>query len=712
MKNSQAKTGTEHRSRKLLIKGITLIFPLVLLFLIEGALRLFSYGDNLSLFTAVPRPGYEQYLMVNPVVGKKYFQHFESDMPPNDIFLKKKAEGTFRIFVMGSSTVYGFPYGNNLMFSRILDKRLEEAFPSKKLEVINTAITAINSFTLADYAKQIARYRPDAVLVYAGHNEFYGAFGAGSNESMSNSRTITRLHLHLMDLRFYQLLTNISSSTIGKIKGSASDQVHGTLMKRIVADQNISMESESYQLAMSRYRQNMEYLLREFKDRNIPVFLSQVISNIKDQEPFSALSTGKDDEALLTFRLAKLALDQGSNEEARLLYIQAKDLDGVRFRASEEVNRIIHELAGKYDIKEVPMLAYFQEKSPDGIIGNRLLTEHVHPNIEGAFLMADAFFTEILKSGLLGTPEKENFHSSEYHMLNWGYTVLDTLQAFHRITNLKKQWPFVSADVESRDYRTNYRPVSELDSIAFRAFTDPTLSLADLRLELARKYQDLGYHQEAFEEFNALLFTNPYLAVNYRDAASSLIWLGDLPRALSYFKQSLALESSSYAHYRMGEIYLIKGDYSKARKSFEEAFSTSPDEEEKLKILGKIYMAAMYGGQEKEAMAVANQLRKYKGERYLKIPPRSYTYLKYVPHKTRSQLEEVLQLRKEYRADEALAILEKSLDIYDSHVARRYMGEIYLQEGKMKEAREQFERVYDEFRFDPAFMSLYDSLKN
>ena len=712
MKNIQAKTGTEHRSRKLLIRGITLVFPLVLLLLIEGGLRLFSYGNDLSLFTAVPRLGYEQYLMVNPVVGKKYFQHFESDMPPNDIFLKKKAEGTFRIFVMGSSTVYGFPYGNNLMFSRILDKRLEEAFPSKEIEVINTAITAINSFTLADYAKQIARYRPDAVLVYAGHNEFYGAFGAGSNESMSSNRNITRLHLQLMDLRLYQLLRNITSPTIGKIKGSASDPVHGTLMKRIVADQNISLGSESYQLAMKRYRQNMEYLLREFEEGDIPVFLSQVISNVKDQKPFSALSTGKEDEALRTFRRAKLALDQGNHEEAMLLYIQAKDLDGVRFRASEEVNRIVHELAGKYGIKEVPMLAYFQEKSPDGIIGNKLLTEHVHPNIEGAFLMADAFFTAFLSSGLLGTPEKENIHSSEYHILNWGYTVLDTLQAFHRITNLKKQWPFVSADAESRDYRTNYRPVSELDSIAFRAITDPTHSLADLRLELARRYRDLGEHKEAFEEFNALLFTNPYLAVNYRDAASSLIWLGDLPLALDYFRQSLSLESSFYAHYRMGEIYLIKGDYSSARNSFESAFSLSTDEDEKIKILGKIYMAAMYQGQEKDAMALANQLRKYNGERYMKIPPKSYTYLKYVPHKTRSQVEEALQLMKEYRAGEALVILEKSLDIYDSHVARRYMGEIYLQEGRMKEAREQFERVYDEFRFDPAFMSLYDSLKN
>ena len=712
MNKKQSTSDKANRPRKLLIKAITFSFPLLLLLVLEGLLRLFSYGENLRLFISNPREGYEQYMMVNPKVGKKYFQNFQYDSPANDIFLKKKPEGTFRIFAMGSSTVLGFPYGDNLMFSRILHLRLREAFPHQEIEVINTAITAINSFTLADYAKQIARWKPDAVLVYAGHNEFYGAFGAGSNEGMSKSRTLTRIHLQLMDLRFYQLIRNITGSAIGKIKGDASDQVHGTLMKRIVADKSISLESETYRMAMKNYRQNMETVVGKFSKREVPVFLSQLISNVKDIKPLSALSTGKDNEALRAFRQATEAYGQGNYDEARVLYYKAKDLDGVRFRASEEVNRIVHDLVQEYDLFEVPMLGYFQGKSPHGIIGNSLLTEHVHPNIEGYFVMADAFFTEILKSGLLDGYNEKTVHSPEYHRLNWGYTLLDTLQAYHRITNLKKQWPFVPADLESRDYRTSYHPVSEPDSIAFRSMADPASSLADLRLDLARKYQARGIHEKAFGEFNALLYTNPYLAVNYRDAASSLIWLGDLPLALKYFKASLSLDPSSYALYRMGEIYLIKADYSSAMNSFEDAFSLATDAEEKIKILGKLYMAATYGGQEKSARDLAAQLRKYNAERYLKIPPRTYTYLSYIPFQTREQVYGALQLLSEGRTDEALSILEKSLEIYDSHVSRRYIGEICFQQGKRQEARDQFERVYEEFRFDPVFMNLYETMKN
>ncbi len=705
-------TREQSKARGLLIRVLALLFPLLLLLVFEGGLRLFSYGDNLNLFISNPREGYEQYMIVNPMVGKKYFQEFEYDMAANDIFLKKKPAGTFRIFVMGSSTVVGFPYGDNLMFSRILHKRLMEAFPQKDIEVVNTAITAINSFTLADYAKQIAGYEPDAVLVYAGHNEFYGAFGVGSNESMSRSRVLTRIHLQLMDLRFYQLIRNISSSISGKVKGGDTDRVHGTLMKRIVADQGISLGSEPYLLAMKRYRQNMEFLVSTFSKGDIRVFLSQVVSNVKDVKPLSALSTGTENDALRTYNRATQAFQQGNYEEAGRLYDEAKDLDGVRFRASREVNRIIHDLAGKYPITEIPMTLYFRENSPHGIIGNTLLNEHVHPNITGNFIMADAFYNEILKSGLLEGFDEKSVHSSAYHQLNWGYTELDTLRAFHLITNLKKQWPFVPLDAEIRDYRTTYRPFSEADSIAFRTVADQTLSLADLRLELARKYEALGDHEKAFGEFNALLYTNPYLAVNYRDAATSLIWLGDLPLSLTYFKKSLSIEPSFYAHYRMGEIYLIKGDYSSAGKSFESAFSLASDDDEKIKTLGKIYMAAVYGGQEKSARAVANQLQKYDASRYLKIPPRTYTYLKYVPFKTQREVDAALLLMAEKRMEEALDILEKSLEIYDSHVAHRFIGEICLQQGKRQEAKYQFERVYEEFRFDPDFMKLYDSVNH
>jgi hypothetical protein len=174
--NRQNQSKREISSKqKLIFKIIIVIIPIFLLLLFEGVLHVVGNGDNLNLFIPNSTDGYEKYLMVNQQVGKKYFQKLEYTAPANDIFLKNKPEDAFRIFVMGSSTVYGFPYERNLMFSRILNHQLNEAYPDKQIEVINTAITAINSYTLLDYIDQILAHKPDAILIYAGHNEFYGA---------------------------------------------------------------------------------------------------------------------------------------------------------------------------------------------------------------------------------------------------------------------------------------------------------------------------------------------------------------------------------------------------------------------------------------------------------------------------------------------------------------------------------------------------------
>ena len=705
MNNPDPSKREKNRSRELLFKIISMSLPVLILLLLEGVLRLLSYGDNLDLFITNPKDGYEQYLIVNPNVGKKYFQEFEYDSPANDIFLKKKPEGTFRIFVMGSSTVKGFPFGYNLMFSRILHKRLEDTYPDKHIEVVNTAITAINSFTLLDYAGEIIKYDPDAILLYAGHNEFYGAFGVGSNERMSRNRELTRFHLFLMDLRFYQLIRNITNSTIRKIGSGKSEQVHGTLMKRIVANKNIPYDSDDYMVAMKRYKQNMGDLIKKFNDKKVPVFFSEVISNVKDIKPLSYLSTGSGDEAWNAYVKAEDACENADYGLARQFYYEAKDMDGVRFRASEDLNQIILELARKYETYYVPMLDYFQARSPHNIIGNSLVTEHVHPNIDGSFLMADAFYSEILKSGILGEADENQYYPPEYYKINWGYTALDSLIAHHRIANLTNNWPFVPVDAGYADYRSAYHPGSKPDSIAFTAFKDPEQFLDDLRLELAKEYEAKGNHYAAYQEYEAMLRTNPYLAVNYRDAASSLINLGDLPLALKYYKKSLEYEQSFFASYRMGEIYLIKGDYIDAIKSFEEAFKTTSQYDEQIKALGKVYVSSMYGNQEDHALATAQQLQKYNATQYLKVPPKRYTYDQYIPYKTRDHINAARQMISEGKLPEALSTLEGSLKIYDSHMAHRYLGETCMKMGNHRKALYHLNRVYGEFSFDPEFLA-------
>ncbi|MFC2089761.1 hypothetical protein ACFLT1_03215 [Bacteroidota bacterium] len=712
IKKSNTSSHEISKSQRLAFSIISYTFPLLLLLLLEGILRMVSYGDRLNLFIDHPEKGYEEYLIVNPAVGKKYFQKFEHDAPSNDIFLKEKTSETFRIVVMGSSTVVGFPYEKNLMFSRILHMRLEDMYPEKEIEVVNTAITAVNSYTLFDYRNQILKQEPDAILIYAGHNEFYGAFGAGSNESMSKSIFLTRLHLEMMDFRFYQLMRNTINAVQKKRAGRKDDQVHGTLMKRIVANRDIAYESELYKLAMERYERNMGGMLKKFTKKNIPVMLSEVVSNVKDIEPLCANADGADAKAVQVYSEAKDALKGNELHLAKELFYKAKDLDAIRFRASEDVNRIIRELGDEYSVKIVPMLHYFEEASPNGIIGNELMTEHVHPNINGSFLMAEAFYTELIESGIIGANKFGKSYSTEYYKLIWGCTLLDSLVSRHLVANLTSHWPFVPLEKDGGDYRLSYHPVSRIDSIAFEIFRNPEITMEDKRLELAEEYDALGAYYKAYKEYEAMLRTNPYLAINYRDAGSAALKLRDLPLSLKYYEKSLEYEKSFFARYRIGEIYIIKGDYLNARKSFEEAFELAENNEDKLKTLGKIYQSCIYASQDAAAASIADQLKKYNAEEYLKIPRKAYVYLNYVPYQTRKQVQEAGKLLVEGQMNEALEVLQRSLRTYDSHVVHRYIGQIYLSMKDTSNARYHYNMVFDEFAFDPNYFNELISLYN
>ncbi|WP_179004525.1 SGNH/GDSL hydrolase family protein [Winogradskyella forsetii] len=156
--------------------------PFVLIFILEIGLRIGGYGESYQLFHGIPHvENKPDYLVMNKKIAGKYFKDngLRSDNQ-SDLFLKTKTDSTFRVVVQGASTVVGFPFYRGASFPRLLKHRLSHTFPDKNIEVINTGITAVNSYTLWDLTDDIIEQKPDLVIIYAGHNEYYGALGVGS----------------------------------------------------------------------------------------------------------------------------------------------------------------------------------------------------------------------------------------------------------------------------------------------------------------------------------------------------------------------------------------------------------------------------------------------------------------------------------------------------------------------------------------------------
>ena len=188
---------------------IVLALPLVILGGAELALRAAGFGhDSEPLFISSPKQ--PAYLQANPRVVTRFFAD-PSQAPGVSIetafFAAQKPPGSFRVFVQGESSAAGFPYGLGAALAGALDRRLEQAFPEREIEVISTAMAAVTSYALVDFADEIIAQHPDAVVIYVGHNEFLGILGVGSTMRLASSPALTRAFLAVRDLRLFQLMS-------------------------------------------------------------------------------------------------------------------------------------------------------------------------------------------------------------------------------------------------------------------------------------------------------------------------------------------------------------------------------------------------------------------------------------------------------------------------------------------------------------------------
>lgn len=596
--------------------------PILFLSLLEIGLRIAKYGQDTRLFIPVSEE-LPQYLRINPNVSKRYF-YLQSVLPTpsKDLFLREKPKNGYRIFVLGGSTTAGFPYGNNLMFSRILQKRLMDAFPERKIEVVNLAMSAICSYTLVDFMDEILKQKPDLILVYAGHNEFYGAMGVASMESFGKNPQFVRFYLKLERFKLFLLIRD----TIGKIRVAMLKKHQNektgpvTLMERIVADPNIPYGSPLYEKGKKQFESNLTELVKKCKKAKVPIVLSELVSNIRDQAPFGSIDNDTAYSANYMFQKARGLEAQHRLEEAKRAYYWAKDLDPVRFRAPEDFNAIIHQIAEEWDVPVVPMKKAFESVSSGGLIGQNLICDHLHPNIDGYFVMADAFMNTLKANGFISSMWPSDLPPSSMYRQNWGYTALDSLYGEISIRFLKGGWPFRPKHLPHWGL-SGYEPKTLPESLAVRLILEKNtgfpLELGHLRL--AEYYEKKGEYKKAFEEYRSLWYTIPHEVMFYQKALNVLSRMKETDLMVEVLKESLGYIETSFAHRSLANLYIQKKKYREAIAHLQRALAFQPNQPELLYSLSVAYLGA---GFLNEAWASIQQLEKeypsYQGLSFLK----------------------------------------------------------------------------------------------
>ena len=436
---------TPSRGRRRAFAVLTFLLPFGLLLLLEVGLRLAGFGQSYPLFE--PVPGAPGFLQANHDVVRRFMVR-EEDTPKLWIrpvpFQRVKSPETFRIFVQGSSTAEGYPYGYAASPAGMLQQRLQRTFPERRIEVVTTAMSAVTSYTLLDFSGEILEQRPDAVVIYAGHNEYVGILGVGSGFSVGRRRPVVLSFLWLKDLKIFQLGQR-ALSAFG-VKGPSRRAEGRTLMATIVSEKKIPYGSPLYRRGLAQYRANLRALLGRYRKAGVPVFIGTLVSNERDQPPF--ISGRGADSAAWHFERGRALEKLGRYREARQAYLAAKDRDELRFRAPEEINAILREVAAEQGAHVVEVQEAFVRAARDGIVGHDLMLEHLHPNLDGYFVMADAFYEALREQGMIGpwdAPVPREVARQEIPA-----TEVDRLYGEYRIRILTSDWPFANRKIRFR----------------------------------------------------------------------------------------------------------------------------------------------------------------------------------------------------------------------------------------------------------------------
>lgn len=544
---------------------VMVLLPIIFLIALEFFLRFIDYGHNFEQWVDAGGGKY----IINPNIGRKYFT--SGSFTPNtieDVFDQQKKANSFRVFVLGESSAQGYPYNPMGAFSRYVRRRLELTYPSTVVEVINIGMTAVNSYTILDLLPGVLEQKPDLILIYTGHNEYYGALGVGSVQSYGSSRTLVKLILYLNDFKITQFIRN-SINWIVSLFVSENNKTSGTLMSNMAKDQYILLNSDVYNAGLEQFKENLSEILQLIKDKGVPVILGGLVSNLKDQKPFISANTTGYKNADQVYKEAGNELRNNNLKTADSLFRLAKDLDALRFRAPEKINEIIYDLGREYNVTTIPIDSLFSAESPAGIPGDNLIVDHLHPNVKGYQLLGRAFFDTMEKLRYLPKTESAKIPFDEQDSItkaNFVFTKLDSVMGNYYIKILKTDWPYVKqrgaiSEFQPNDFLNLFKPKDFIDSIGMFRIQNK-ISWIDAHFVSATYYLRRDDIKTYLKYINILIYQYPSLK--------------DLDGVLKYFYEQNKLDLADYTPKRNGLMALYIGNFNNAIKYLTEAYKSEP----------------------------------------------------------------------------------------------------------------------------------------
>lgn len=407
--------------------------PIIFLFLFELALRLVGFGYPTTFLLPVSREGRE-FFMQNNQFGWRFLGPQMARLP-NPLFIPQtKAPDTVRIFVFGESAAFGDPQPE-FGLPRMLQAMLSLRYPGVHFEVVNAAMTAINSNVILPIARDCTRADGDIWVIYMGNNEVIGPFGAGTVfGSQTPPLPLIRANIALKATRTGQLLDSVRQW----IQKPLPDKSDWGGMEMFL-NQQVRADDPRMKTVYHHFQQNLANIIRAGQHNGAGIVVSTVAVNLRDCAPFAsehrpdlsesdktkwnqlyqlgvdaqlaghcdesaaqfrAASQIDDTVAELHFRQAQCELAFGNIPKAQRQFNIARDLDTLRFRCDSKLEDLIRQSASGNESEHI-LLADSEhrlaEQSPNGLPGEDMFYDHVHLNFRGNYQLARNIASQVEK---------------------------------------------------------------------------------------------------------------------------------------------------------------------------------------------------------------------------------------------------------------------------------------------------------------------------
>ena len=597
-----------------------ILVPLVLMACLECALRLAGYGYSTAFFKPLKVAG-QDCLVDNDDFGLRFFPPALARIPVPVVMKATKPVGAIRIFLLGESAALGDPRPQ-FGAGRYLEALLRERFPGQDFEVVNVAMTAINSHVILPLARECAVHQGDLWVIYMGNNEMVGPFGAATVFGFKAPPLwLVRASVAVQRARFCQLLVGLGRKFQSR---SRTSSWHGMEM---FTENKVPPDDPRRQVIYHSFARNLDQILQIGLRAGVKILLSTVAVNLKDCPPFAscdanALSepqskkqedlvaqgttaetegkwaeakqfyeqaiTLSPNSAELQYRLGRCCIRAGDAAVARQPFQIAADRDSLPFRADSSINTVIQDAGRRFSATNLVLCdaaAALSHDSPAGISGQELFYEHVHLNFEGNYRLALAWAEGIRKllppavtAHALGIWASQDVCERRLGLTDW-----NRVSVFEEVGHRLARPPFTGQLENTARIETVRAQIQGLRQRMTGAAVEPARGVY---LEALRRTPDDSQLHENYAEFLEAMHDTkavisewrrvceliPHYYLPFLNLGQVLKEQGQLAEATEALQRAAVLaRRSAEARLEIGTVYGRQGQWAKALAEFEAA---------------------------------------------------------------------------------------------------------------------------------------------